>query len=299
MDFELFLHKYYPSANTQKKNDISRFFSHIESLLESKRIEDALTDKTFLCKLFYLQATNGISRPHYLKVKDYLVNLCNLYGVNPDLPSRDEVIASQTTICYFENLESLLAFVDKVGAMQLTGYNKHADLANVKAILSLGWFGLSAQEIADLPKHCISRDEENFFVIKEDGCRVSINETAFAAIRDFIAIDEYRGLPTGRLVKLKGRTSSLIRTSVATSDTVTEGHIIDVIHRFNKIIPASSDYAINFRKLRKNALFVEIYNDKSDESLTSKIMRYMDCDRYVSYSYKHEYERWMELYHNN
>ena len=80
-------------------------------------------------------------------------------------------------------------------------------------------------------------------------------------------------------------------------ETVEDTHIVQTIYRFNSSIPQNFNHAINFRKLRKNALFVEVYNDTSDKLLVEKIADHMACTRRVARGYKLEYDRWVKLYH--
>lgn len=297
MDYKLFLTQYYPEANEQKVGDVSRFFTHLNLILGDRAIKNALADKAFLCRTFYLQETSGISKPHYLKIRDYLLNLLDYYKVKADVPSREDVIASQTTICYFKDLDALLDFIDYVGELRLSNYNKQVDLANIKTVAALGWYGLTTQEITILPRFCVGRNENNFWLAKPDGTRLEISERVFNIITTLRSLDEYRGLPSGRKIIFKGDDTYLFRATTATCESITEDHIIQIIRRFNGAIPPVCENAINFRKLRKNALFVEVYNDTSDQLLVNKIMEHMECNRRVAQGYKLEYDRWLELYH--
>lgn len=299
MDYKLFLTTYYPNANDQRVDDVARFFSYVESILDSKPIEEALIDKGFLCKAFYLQETSGISKPHYLKIKDYLTNLFDYYKVKSEVPSREDVIASQTTICYFKDLDNLLDFIDYVGEIRLSNYNKRVDLANIKTVAALGWYGLTTQEITILPRFCVGRNDTEFWLAKPDGTRVAISERVFNIISTLRSLDEYRGLPSGRKIIFKGDDTYLFRATTATCESITEDHIIQIIRRFNGAIPPTCNNALNFRKLRKNALFEIVYNDNSDELLVHKIMKHMECNRRVAQGYKLEYDRWVELYHKD
>ncbi len=54
---------------------------------------------------------------------------------------------------------------------------------------------------------------------------------------------------------------------------------------------------MNLNNLRKNALFVNIYNDSSESSLLEKIMKHMNCNDIMAYGYKKQYEYWVKLFH--
>lgn len=298
LDCKLFLEKYYPNANEQKANDIARFIAYVKSILGTTPVEEALKDYKFLCKTFYLQKTGGIVYSHYLKIKDYLLNLFEYYGVESTVPSREDVIAAQTTVCYFKDLDDLLDFIDYVGELKLDNYNKRIDLANIKTVAVLGWYGLTTQEIATLPNACIGTADGSFWVYKPDGSRIEISEHAYSIISILRSLDEYRGFPSGRKIIFKGDNTHLFRTKTSSCEVITEDHIIQIIRRFNDAIPPTCNNAINFRKLKKNALFETVYNDTSDQLVIHKIMKHMECNRNVAQGYKLEYERWLNLYHN-
>ena len=191
IEYKSFLEKYYPNVSEQKREDIARFITHVNEILGSDSIESALTDEEFLCRTFYLQKTNGISRPHYLKIKDYLLNLCDYYKVYTEIPTREEAMASQTTICYFKDLDALLDFIDDVGMSCLSHYNKRTDFANVKTVVCLGWYGLTAQEIAILPRSCTIKEGDSFWIIKPNGDQVKVPERIFTIISEFGSLTAY------------------------------------------------------------------------------------------------------------
>ena len=151
IDYQDFAARYYPSANTARQNDITRFLDNLAEIIGETPLADALKNTQVLCAAFYLQkAGNNISRPHYQKIKEYLINLLDFVGVDATVPTREEVLASQDTICYFCGINELLEFVDKVGNSALANYNPTTDLVRVKSVCVLGWLGFTPDEIADI-----------------------------------------------------------------------------------------------------------------------------------------------------
>ena len=82
INYEDFVARYYPTANTARQNDIERFLDNLTDIIGETPLKDALKNTQILCSAFYLQkAGNNISRPHYQKIKEYLINLFDFVGV--------------------------------------------------------------------------------------------------------------------------------------------------------------------------------------------------------------------------
>lgn len=296
VDYEVFLGRYYPQASEQREKDVQRFVSHVNDIVEQSSVEQ-LTSKQTLCNLFFFQATGGVSRSHYQKIKEYLLNLFDYFKLNAEVPSREEVIESQPVVSFFKNFDDMIEFIDYVGESKLAGYNKRIDLMNVKVLAALGWYGLSTAQIANLTKRCTYRDGATF-VVKADDQTFVIDDLTSEMIDTLSHIDTYHGLPSGKTQNYKGDDTMLFRPTTANCERVTSDTLIQILKRFNAAIPAGQDRAINFRRLRKNAQFVMIYNDKTDRKLVDKIMDYMNCDHRLAYGYKKEYRHWVELFYD-
>lgn len=297
IDSKVFIEKYYPNANAQRENDVERFLSYMDALLKEDDPMIRLLDKAFLCRAFFLQSTNSISRQHYQKIKEYLLNLFDWFGISNTVPTREEVIDSQQTSCYFRDLDSILILIDEIGSTLLNGYNPNADLATVKAIVVLGWNGLSPKEIASLKKIELVSDG-NRYLLERNGETISIEDNAYTAIKALRYLDSYRGLPSGKVRVFKGDESFLFRPTTS-CPRVEENHIILAISRFNSLIPKERNVAIIFRNLRKNALFVKIYQDKSNRTLIEKICSIMSCTENSALNYREQYYKWVNSIYTN
>ncbi|MBE7101363.1 MAG: hypothetical protein E7364_07145 [Clostridiales bacterium] len=298
IDSKAFIEKYYPNANAQRENDVERFLSYVDALLKEDNPSTRLLDKEFLCRTFFLQSTNSISRQHYQKIKEYLLNLFDWFGVLGTVPTREEVMDSQQTSCYFRDLDSILNLIDEIGASLMAGYNPNADLATVKAIVVLGWHGLSPREIAVLKKNELISDDNTRYLLEHNGEMIAIEDSAYTALKALRYLDSYRGLPSGKVRVFKGDESFLFRPTTS-CPRVEENHIILAISRFNSLIPKERNVAIIFRNLRKNALFVKIYQDKSNRTLLEKICSIMGCSENSAFNYREQYYKWVNSIYTN
>lgn len=296
-----FMDKYYPTANASRQNDITRFLDSLSELTESTPLPDALKNKSTLCRVFYLQKTGNISRSHYQKVKEYLLNLFDYMGINSVVPTREEVIESQDTICYFRGINELLHFIDSVGEQKIDSYNPTTDLIRVKSVCVLGWIGLTPVEISNLKKSDLVPIDLNGYKISGSKGTYEVYGEPFAALYYLSSLEEYNSLPVGgsrgRKIVLKSDSEYLFRAQDVECKKLNELQIVQVLSRFNMSIPGKTP--IVFRNLHKNALFLEIYNDKSNKNLISKITDIIGCTYNVALSYREQYQKFAEAMDSN
>lgn len=300
INYEDFAARYYPTANTARQNDIARFLDNLVEIIGETPLKDALKNTQVLCAAFYLQkAGNNISRPHYQKIKEYLINLFDFVGVDATVPTREEVLASQDTICYFRGINEMLEFIDKVGSSALANYNPTTDLVRVKAVCVLGWLGFTPDEIADIKVRDLSPIDLNGYKVSNKSGTYEIYGQPFTVLYYLSGLEEYNGLPSGRRIILKGNNEYLFRPTDANCEKLDGGQIIQIIKRFNNCIPRSMKTSIVFRNLHKNALFIEVYNDTSDKSLINKITSIMGCTLNYAFNYRDQYVKFVDALESN
>lgn len=300
INYEDFVARYYPTANTARQNDIERFLDNLTDIIGETPLKDALKNTQILCSAFYLQkAGNNISRPHYQKIKEYLINLFDFVGVDATVLTREEVLASQETICYFRGINELLEFIDKVGSAALDNYNPTKDLVRVKSICVLGWLGFTPDEIANIKVRDLSPIDISGYKVSNKSGTYEVYGQPFTALYYLSGLKEYSGLPSGRRVILKGNDEYLFRPTDANCEKLDGGQIIQIIKRFNHCIPTSIKTSIAFRNLHKNALFLEIYNDTTDKSLINKIASIMGCTQNYALNYRDQYLKFVNALENN
>ena len=300
IDYQDFVARYYPSANSARQQDVARFLDNLAEIIGETPLADALKNTQALCSAFYLQkAGNNISRPHYQKIKEYLINLFDFVGIEATVPTREEVLASQDTICYFRGINELLEFIDKVGNSALANYNPTTDLVRVKSVCVLGWLGFTPDEIADIKVRDLTPIDLSGYKVTNKSGTYEVYGQPFTVLYYLSGLEEYNGLPSGRKIILKGSDEYLFRPTDANCEKLDGGQIIQIIKRFNNCIPRSMKTSIVFRNLHKNALFIEVYNDTTDKSLINKITSIMGCTLNYAFSYRDQYMKFVEALENN
>ena len=296
-----FVDRYYPAANATRKDDVLRFLDNLNELIGDTPVKDALKNKSILCRVFYLQKSGNISRPHYQKIKEYLLNLFDYTGVEGIVPSREDVIAAQNAVCYFRSINALLAFIDSVGEHRIENYNPTTDLVRVKAVCVLGWIGLSPVEISNLKRKDLTPIGLDGYQINTSKGTFEIYGEPFTTLYYLTDLEEYNSLPVGgsrgRKIFIKSTSDYLFRSQDENCEKLIEKQIINIINRFN--MGSDSNTQIVFRNLYKNALFLEIYNDTSDKPLINKIIDIIGCSYNVALSHKEQYLKFAEAMDSN
>lgn len=298
-DFTAFIEKYYANAAESQIADVSRFLNHFNELLKDENPADFLKNKDALCRLFYMQKLGSITRTHYQKIKEYLLKLFDWFDVDGQVPSQTEVIDSGEYICFFRDLDSALAFIDKVGENRLTNYQPLTDLITIKALFVLGWYGFSLREIAELKKSAIVVRNNDSGSVVTHGKNVVIKGNAFTVLFLLKYLESYKSLPNGRVRTFKDYEEYMFRPTNKSDSPLKEDHLVQMLRRFNAQVPFASRQNIAFRYIHVNAMFVKILEDKSDKPLLDKIINITHCSDKQAYSYRTQYLSWLKLIENN
>ena len=297
IDYSDFLSKYYSTANDVKRNDVITYLDNLIALAGERDFTDALRDENVLQASFFMSKHSGISRTNYQKIKTYLKNLFEYYGIDKTIPSREDVLGAQKTQMYWATLDDILDFIDKVGRNKMDIYNPRSDLLPIKCLTILGWYGLSLSDILELKKADIIVDNNFNYSIKTNNKSISIDYRSFDTLTCFALLYSYRGFPSGRMKVLKGDGQYLFRPTVANVQRCNENTLKQNLKFFNNYIEPMYHAMISFGKLHKNALFVEIYQDNSENTLQEKIMEHAACDAVLACGYEKEYAQWIKSFH--
>lgn len=294
-----FIESYYSNASETKKNDVKRFLENLENLRGKDSLSDILQDKDMLCESFFMQQRGTISRSHYQKIKEYLLNLFNFTGVFGTVPTREEVIKSRNFAEYFRSLEALLDFIDNVGWTLRKDYNPAADLVRVKGMCVLGWMGFSLNEISALKKKDLVPIDNIGFKISTNRDIYEIYGEPYSVLYYLRDLKEYNGLVSGKKTVLQGHEEYLFssfnllmrkRNPADEQNGISVNHLIQILSRFNNDIPKTKGKIITFRNLHKNAMFVEIYKaNPSQNEVIPTIAKVMNCTKRYASTYKAQY----------
>ena len=238
-----------------------------------------LKNKQNLCKVFSFQKRGGVSKAQYYLIKSHIVALSEYFGIEPDVPSYEEVLDSLSVITLYKDLNSILNFIGIIEE------DKQKDFLKLKKIVILGWNGLSLDEIIKLKTQDIFNEGERYFISNPKKVEISKNEYD--------------------LLLLKCKKNGLIITSTFDSEKpISQNSLITLIGRYNNLT-ASSGKAIIFRDLRKNALFVDIYNEESeyiggiDSTMLRKIIKdKFRCEEKATFCLIQEYNKWKRMYYS-
>ncbi len=293
IDINGFLQKYYPNCSEAAERDTRSFLAAVERQRGDTELSACLRDKQFLCKCMYMLQEKGLSATTYGKRKTCLANLCDfLHIADYELPLYDEVLASQNVEYLFADLDSLLKFVDDVGYAVIKRYDPSTDLMHIKGIAILGWYGGNIDDIAQAENKDLERDEQLYFVNIPTRGKTSIRRQDYEILSALSKIDQYHGMPSGRLQYLKP--SNLLFRSI--HEGTSRNRIVQLLKRFNQNVPTNCDSRLVFTYLYRNAKFVEIHNDKSEMPLIKKMVSHLGCPTNHAYMIRIQYALWVKRF---
>lgn len=298
INYKDFANRYYQAANENRLKDIERFINSVNDISKNISLEKVLLNKELICKVFYIQDKNSISRTQYQKTKEYLLNLSEFVGLRCMIPTRSDVLDSCERINYFGSLKKLLNFVDYIGHIVMPAYNETKDLIRVKAICILGWFGVSLNEISELKKIDLKPIGTIGFKILYGQKEINLFEELFEVFVNLMNLTTYTAIPGSKTVYLDSNSPYLfcpLRGDLKGNPN----SISQELRRFNSVIPTDITTSIVFRNLRPNALFLKIYKNQPEENeLIETITKIMGCERTYAYSYKDQYLRFAKAMDN-
>jgi hypothetical protein len=285
------------------KNNFTRWLSSIADAFKGVDIKVALSDKASLCKMFFTLKNTSVNRQKYQQVKKDIQALQEYYGIETSIPTREEVLEFQEVTVLYKDLPSLLGIIDKAGRSMLENYDPEQDLLNIKALVILGWSGIPQDAVVQIKTQDISRKADCYQITTNKG-DFSITESDYEVLNRLSTLSEYRGFPTGKPVVLKGNTDYLFRAGnfKSAGDAMPVNSITKLLEKFSSAL-RDKGYAIVYRYLRKNALFVELYEElrsiKEPISLAEQIQKKFNCEYHTALGYKTEYNLWKAKYHDS
>jgi len=296
MDTEAFLKQYFPTATDEAVTRITNWLKFTEEQLGEPITADALKskDKRFYSTLFTGE-TSTVSNSKYFMIKGWLTNLLSYVGVeNISIPNREEALDLVANKGYFKSLQELIDYIDYCGKAKIPNVNPSINMLYLKSICILGWYGFSLEQMADVLNSDLVVFEGDYCV-KKDGMLISLKSEEYNILKTLSMTDTYQGYPSGRIVYYKN-SKYLFRVRDTGAANTEEKVNIDslklAIKKFNNNNPQKID--ISLRKLRKNKLFIDIYNDKKDLPLYDKIMTYFNSSKDLTWLLKKEYTSWLK-----
>lgn len=295
MDINAFLERYYSTASDDTKLRVTNWIKYVEESAGLGLSKEVLQskDKLFYCSLF-TKGDTTVARTKYFMVKSWLQNLLNFYDVNVAIPSREDILDTLGNKNYFKDLKELLDYIDYSGDTRIPNYRPASDMLYLKSLCILGWYGFSQEEIVALLISDLRQFEGGYY-IKRNDTLIPLTDTEFQIIKSFSLTDCCQGYPSGKLVYYKDTHylfRPVLKSDNANKDSTTVLSIKTLIKKFNNNNPRNIN--ISFVSLRKNRVFTEIYNDKTDIGLSEKIAKHFGSDANLTINLKKEYTSWVK-----
>lgn len=293
-----FLEKYYIGKNSCIVKSAENFIDKLNSITQGKDIARELTEKETMVQAFFFDKETNISRAFYQRIKKHIINLGEYLGVDIAIPTIQDVMNANNTQHYFKNLDSVISFVDEVIGYELPEYNPTADSFYLKSLIILAWFGLSTEEMLKLKKSDVALGGKQCKINTHKPVHKYINipSNLSPILSCLVNNDCYKGLPSGKKIYLNKNSEFLFSQKKNTNSVNPELALRQIIKRFNNLA-SRYNTNISLTTLRKNGAFVDVYNDNSNESLSTKIKNRFGCDRFQSLTLTEQFLSWKNQFY--
>lgn len=300
INVEDFLDKYYNQTSENEKNRVLGFLTYVNSNLNEDILKDDNKLKKFIVACFYIQKFNqNLSRSNYFRIKKYLSQVFDFLKTEIEIPSIEYLLMNSEASFMFKDLNEVLDLIDYTGKAKFFDYNNRLDYIKEKAIVVLSWYGVTKEEMLTLPSSCVRSCSEGCIldlstISKE---KLKITDERITNILFLQSVQtSYRALPSGELRNYKYCTDKFFK-AVKKKTGLTVMNLTETIRMLNEQIATTlSTKTINLRTLYKNALFCEIANDQSEESLLQKIRKRFNANKQLIFGYRKEYLHWIETH---
>lgn len=298
MEIEKILSRFYGSET--KRIQYERWLEIVKEKLNHRSLEEAFKDINFVSSLFTLKERDvvKVSAPQYFRIKNFLVTFYEACGIRGVVPARAEINKAAVADAYFVSLEAIINFIDKVGSHYLLDYSKGKDLLIAKAIVILGWHGVSYGEMSSL-KTTDLIVEDNSYYLKALGTKIRLSQSEYDLLLACGKQLNFRGVPEGKLQSINDSYYGLILPPVKKSKFRTDAdYIKQYFKRFTTCCLDAFNKKIYFNNLHTNKIFAVLYEEKIKYTdLIEKISEFTDISPNSCYWIREDYCIWVNNYY--
>jgi hypothetical protein len=232
---------------------------------------------------------------------DDISELLEFLGVEAKIPSWEAVAGTGRGCAYYKDLPGVIDFIDSVGEEYYDGYDKTEDLLFVKSIAVLSWRGFSEREMQTMQKSAVFADKKTKparYYASGGGKTVEISAREYSILKGLADADSHRGFPSGVVRYYKGYEKRLFRP-VTLAEACEYPYLKSTLQRFNAAASLRGK-VVTMSALKKNGLFVKIYEDKTRTSIYEKIANNTGvASKTSALKFKAEYLIWEAAYHGD
>lgn len=293
MDIEKIITNYCKQHGEDKRPFLAKWLRRIENAANGIPLEEALVDRRFIVKCFIPENSNTVSRAQYYKIKNLLIYLLDECDIELTvIPTYSELIENAQMNGYFENLTSVLSFIDRVGENTRQKSKSPNAMSRIKAVATLAWVGFTPEEIVNLTTADLKLDTNAYIKKGEEDILISME--AFGVLSTQAKNNWFIRLSDGKKWLHNVQTDALIKDRAG--EPVTLNGVYQIFKNFNDY--SNSKRVLSFKSLKLSHCFESIYNDGVHDNLIATIQKRLGCEYHSAFAYKRLYLQWVKTFHN-
>lgn len=270
---------------------VDAFYRTVTGVFDEEHPEFQNPDR--ICRLFYGKGTSISKAQYYRKrnlVRMFYDWLYQQGAIDKQLVEdvyklqlKDVVTDYELSHYYFKDIDDVLGFVSKVGAVK--GLNEPNDMLNFKTIVILTWYGADLQEMLSIQKSDLNRDSHT---VTAGNKVLNLTAECMDILCRFADIDIHKGFPSQKQ-QVYAASPYLMRSSKQAH--MNPNNVQCAVRRFN-LVAADYGHEISILNLRKNGIFRQVYDSSDGKTVNTLIQEITGCDTAFAVGYKEFYERW-------
>ena len=291
MNFEAFYNQCQSLPDENDRKRAEAFCNKIYDVFNEDNPQ--FSDMSHICNLFYGKNLT-ISKTQYYCRKNLV---CMFYdwlkeqgAVDDELVEKvhslrlkDIALDYELYHYYFKDLDEVLGFVKRVGAMN--GMGDYDDLLNLKSLVILIWYGIEFNQVCEIKKSDLNRATQT---ITYCGQTKQFKKEHFDILCRFADLDAHKGFPSQKL-QLYKKSPYLMRSAIQSQ--IKPNNMRKALVRFNAVA-VSYGKELSTLCLRRNGIFYSVYQAGDKKSAGVRIQKLLGCDTAFSFGYKEFYEKW-------
>ena len=220
------------------------------------------------------------------------------YGIDENvMPTWQDTVDAFSVSTSFANLQEALSIIDEAGKLLFDNYRPDEDLAKIKTVVILCWYGLTADQMIAIRK-------ENFLQEKQAICIdndiIIFDKSDYNILLAQLRSDTYvllgKTAQRTHRKKYSQTTDYLLKSSSEQGVPLSsKAHLYTYLSRVSNVtLPLVTSKRFDFDELQKNGAYYRIYTDKSEQPLIEKIIKHKKCTMRTAFYVKHTYEAWLK-----
>lgn len=321
MDFSPYT-RLFEFAEPRKRRTLEKTFEIINEVFDLEHLKDTsiFSDCEKIDEIFHSSSKHsGCTSASKYQTRKYAVLDFYVWLMNRNIVSEDTVMyirnlcweramSDKDIANYFRDISDLLDYIESIGKIALQDKSGSGSPDRIfialKAFVSLLWYGVSADECAELKLESINSGSRS---VTTKTRTVPIGYRAFEEICKYAKAYDYTG-PSGRSLSF---VPSLFVFRSKRKERMSESDLWEIVKEFNVIatevsLPLSRPHKLDVKQIERNGIIARAFSiaqqnpeqRETNAHIKNVLSKCADLSSPETSRMIHLYKRWVEYFYN-